>query len=313
MTTVHNKTVINIETGAVVFDDAFQWSGPVVHTGGGKAPKTQVVQPPPPTQEEIEARQMSNFMAKMQMNEMGYEANPSNRTQAQIDSDIAYRQNILDTGLNQGNKIDEAERTGTQAAIDAFRNEKPGAGGFRKRALTQEEIDQADLEKKIMARFREDLDKRPGQVSPEEEAALNELYVSEQSKMDEELQRFAIESSGSRGLSMGDTPLAREVLRAKSRGQTELGVARAGSKLQFAEKERLFNQGLASWRSDLQQQRMSNLMAAQGQAGNTAIGFMNARGNLKPGMFQGAGGGGSNVGGIVSGVGAAVGGIAAAF
>ena len=161
-----------------------------------------------------------------------------------------------------------------------------------------------------MARFKADLNKKPGEISPQEESALNTLYGAEQSKMDEELQRFAVEQSGARGLSLNDTPLAREVLLAKGRGQTELGAARASSKLQFAEKERLFNQGLSQWRADLNQQRMANLMAAGGQAGNTAMGFMNARGNLRSG---GSAGSPSQIGGIMGGVGAAVGGIAAAF
>lgn len=261
MQQIHRKTIIDIETGAVVYDDAVQWRGPVVQAGG-KAPKAAKV--PPPSAEEIEQRQIAN---------------------------LASRQSLYDQGF------------------ETYKDDS-GALQLRKRELTPQEMEQQQLETDIMARFRKDLNKKPGEVSPEEQSALDTLYGSEQSKMDEELQRFAVESAGSRGLSMGDTPLAREVLLAKQRGQTELGAARASSKLQFAEKERLFNQGLSQWRADLQQQRMSNLMAAGGQAGNTATGFMNARGNLRSGGSAGSAG---NAGAIASGIGGVAMGIGAAF
>jgi hypothetical protein len=259
---IHTKTIIDIETGVVLYDDGYFYSGPIAEV---KGPKVKTVAPPPPSTEEVEQRQLSNLVSKMALGEQGYEV------------------------YNEGGQLQ-----------------------LRKRALTPEEQQQSDIEAKMQRRFMEELDRMPGQVSPEQQKALDELYGAEQSKMDEELQRFAVEQSGARGLSMNDTPLAREVLLAKGRGQTELGAARASSKLNFAEKERMFNQGLSQWRSDLQQQRLSNLMGAGGQAGNAAIGFMNARANLKPSMFQGAGGG-SQAGAIAGGVGAAVGGIAMAF
>ena len=299
MQKIHQKTIIVIETGAVVYDDAYLWAGLIAEAG--KAPKMKMAQPPPPSAEEIEQRQLSNMISKLSLNQMGYDT----VTGALSEEEKAPL-------YAEWNKLNAAGEN--QARQDELSGQIHGTGGTRlkKRALTPEEQQQADLEKKMMDRFSEELNRRPGEVSPEQEKALNELYGSEQSKMDEELQRFAVEQAGSRGLSMGDTPYARELLRAKSAGQTELGAARASSKLNFAEKERLFNQGLAQWKGDLQQQRLANLMGLGGQSSNTAIGFMNARANLKPTPY-GGGGGGSQMGSIIGGVGSAVGGIAMAM
>jgi len=296
---IHRKTIINIETGVVVFDAVELWNGPIILAGGAKAPKTQMVQAPPPSEEEIQQRQMSNLISKISLDQQGYSEGTG-----------GY-EHYLKYGKDQGKTYTNEEQylaDNPEVAASGY-----GQKGLFRRAPTAAEQQQTDLEQKMQDRFMEELNRRPGEISPEQDTALNTLYGSEQSKMDEELRQFAVEQAGSRGLSMSDTPYARELLKAKSAGQTELGVARASSKLNFAEKERLFNQGLAQWRGDLQQQRLANLMGAGGQAGNTAIGFMNARANLKPTPFQGAAGGGSQVGSIVGGVGAAVGGIAMAF
>lgn len=293
---IHTKTIINIETGTVVYDDAYIDVGPVA-LAGGKKPKTQMVQAPPPSQDEIEQRQLSNTLSKISLQQQGY-----------AEGTGGY-EHYLQYGKGEGRKYEsESQYLADNPDVAAVYSDVK----MRRRAPTKEEQGQIDFEEKMQKRFMDELDKRPGEISPEQEKALNELYGSEQSKMDEELSRFAVEQAGSRGLSMSDTPYARELLRAKSAGQTELGSARAASKLNFAEKERMFNQGLAQWRGDLQQQRLANLMGSQGQSANTAIGFMNARANLKPTPYT-SGGSPSQAGAIAGGVGAAVGGIAMAF
>jgi hypothetical protein len=309
MQKIHKKTIIDIETNTVVCDNSEIYHGPVVYAGGGKVPKNKVVAPPPPSAEETELQRMSLFTNKLGLEQAGYEENRSEPSVTDPGERSAMEQEYQQLLQSKsGSAADGARMNEINAALYGG-----PSTGYRKRALTSEEQRQANIEAKIMAKFEADLDKQPGEVSPEQQRALDEMYNVEQGKMDEELARFAVEQSGARGLSLNDTPLAREVLRAKSQGQRELGVARTQGKLNFAEKDRLFNQGMAQWKSDLQQQRFSNLMGLQGQSSNSAIGFMNARANLKPSMFQGASGGGSQVGGIVSGVGAAVGGIAAAF
>lgn len=184
---------------------------------------------------------------------------------------------------------------------------------MQRRALTAEEQRDKDMDALIQQRMFEELQKKPGEVSPAQQKALDELYGAEQSKMDEELKRFAVESAGARGISATDTPLARELFLAKGRGQTELGAARATAKLNFADKERLFQQGASQWRQDLAQQRFANLAGLGGGLSQQSIGFMGARAGLKPSVYQSGGGGGSNVGGIISGAGAAVGGVAMAL
>lgn len=251
---IHYKTITDIATRAVLYDDVVNYEGPIALCG---APKIKMAQPPPPTVEETEQRQLTNAATKASMLASGYET---------------YR-------------------------------DSSGTLQLRPRALTPEEEEERMQDKIIRSRLTEELKRRPGEVSPEQEEALGTLYGSEEQKMNEALSRFAVEQSGARGLSLGDTPLAREVLRAKALGQSELGVARAGSKLNFAERERLFTQGLADWRRDLQQQQMANLMAQGAGAGQVAVGLMGARGNLKPTPYQRGGGGvGSIIGGIGSGI-----------
>lgn len=183
---------------------------------------------------------------------------------------------------------------------------------LQKRDKTQEELDDDEINKMITGRLKDELKRGAGEVSPEQEKALGTLYDAEQSKMDEELRRFAIEQGAARGISASDTPLARELFLAKGRGQTELGAARASSKLNFADRERLFAQGMGDWSQQLRQQKFANLAGLQGQTQNAAIGFMNARGGLKP-TPVGGGGGGSPIGGIIGGLGSALGGAAVAF
>ena len=115
MQIIHDKTIINIETWAVVYDDAFEWDGPVAHVGG-KAPKAPKV--PPPTAEETEQRQIANLASRQSLYDQGFET---------------YKDNA-------------------------------GALQLRPRARTADETSQEQLERDIMARFRADLHKKPGEV-----------------------------------------------------------------------------------------------------------------------------------------------------
>lgn len=174
-------------------------------------------------------------------------------------------------------------------------------GGFRKRSLTPAEQEEQEFNQLMIKRGREQLLREPGEVSSAQQKALDELYGVEQSKMDEELARFAVEQSGARGLSLGDTPLAREVLLAKQRGQTALGGARAGSKLNFAEKERLFGQGQREWQESLNQQRLANLTRTGSQAGQFSGGLYAGRYGWRPTYPSGGGRGGFPIGAAITG------------
>ena len=70
MQKIHRKTIINIDSGDVVYDDVFQWSGPMAQAGG-KAPKAAKV--PPPTEEETEQRQIANLASRQSLLDQGYE------------------------------------------------------------------------------------------------------------------------------------------------------------------------------------------------------------------------------------------------
>jgi hypothetical protein len=154
---------------------------------------------------------------------------------------------------------------------------------LRKRELTPEEqTRQGKLQEMEDLAFSQ----LTGKISPEQEALIEKSYGRAESEGNEDIKRFMIEQAGARGMELGDTPLTREIARAKADLTLGLGSAKAASKLNLGQMEREFGLSLGSFREGLRNQSFTNRLNIGGQMGQTGVGFMGARGGLKPSFSQ---------------------------
>lgn len=262
---VYKRLIIDIASNKVLYQEPFEYAGPIAHMKGKKA-KMKKIEAPPASFEETEFRRQSLSAQKLAMHEQGYEWNSK-------------------------------------------------TGEFEKRPLSlleqQEEQDRQDLYKNAIAKMKMNL----GEVTPAQEEAINRVYNAADIRGRRDIGEFLTEQRGARGLSIEDTPIAREAARAISEHSLGLESAKAASKFNVGEAERMFGERGLATQENLRQRRFQNIFNVGGQTGGQTIGFMQARAGLKPTIYQKPGssgflgsGGLGLIGGALQGAGAFFGG-----
>ena len=116
---IYNKLVLDIETGLVLDEDSFEYSGPIAHCGGGGAAPIVM---PSPTEEALNAAQLQMLQDQRTsqkelepfiLESMGYTRNASGQIVKGPDTaeDILLRKQLALSGYDKtGNKLTEEQR-----------------------------------------------------------------------------------------------------------------------------------------------------------------------------------------------------------
>jgi hypothetical protein len=181
--------------------------------------------------------------------------------------------------------------------FDIIRDDDGNIVDIKRKPLTPEEIEAQEFERDLIARAREQL---LGQPSEETRELVGKTFESTRTRGTDELQRFAIQQAGSRGLRLSDSPIGETSLRAKADLEAQLASAEAGALLNVGERERIFAQSLREFQNQLEQQKFVNQLNLAGRAGQ----FGAQQGATRASLFrpQVIGGGGSVLGGIAGGL-----------
>jgi hypothetical protein len=171
-----------------------------------------------------------------------------------------------------------------------------------------------------------------GQISPELSGLVDQSYAYEQQKALQDIQKFAIESAGSKGLNITDTPIGQPLLQAGSDVVANMASKRAGSKLnernislnralqqtgmgldqrnQFGnlafgtrqqttgaiESNLARSQALREFSEGLRQRKIDNLMRAAQMQQQFGLGLYGPRFGASSSTQTGGGGGGGGIG-----------------
>ncbi len=146
-----------------------------------------------------------------------------------------------------------------------------------KRDPTPEQAEQAQFDKDLRARIRESV---LGDISPETRELVGETFTSAREQGEADIQRFARELAGERGLNLFDSPIAKEALLAEGRLATGLRSAEATSLLNVGERSKEFGLGLGKFREDLRQRAFVNRLNLAGQLGQFGLGLGQNRASL---------------------------------
>ncbi len=152
---------------------------------------------------------------------------------------------------------------------------------------------------------------KPPELSPEQKSLLDTTYGAAQTSGQQEIDRYARELAGSRGLALSDSPVAREALLQTGNLQTQLQGSKAAAQLNMPQQQQIFGESVRQFQEQLKQNAIANRMAIAAQAGNTGLGMAGYRANTAPrtstttgslgmgGVFQGMGA----AGGLMQGLG----------
>lgn len=175
------------------------------------------------------------------------------------------------------------------------------------RELTDEEKLRKQLEDQVYDQSLRALESgASGGINPEVRALLDQIYAEREREGTEALRRFGVEMAGSRGLNLSDTPVAAPLLREMANLQSQLGASKAQDILGQNAATLQRAQALREFQQNLQQQKLSNLFASSGAAGQMATQLYGIRRGNPKRVKQTVSGGG---GGLFSGLGALAGGL----
>ncbi len=194
-----------------------------------------------------------------------------------------------------------------------------------KRALTPEEESDKAFEAKMKQYVQ---DQMTGTISPETRALVGNVYQSQRDAGNSEIDRFARESAGARGMDLTtDSPAMREASMAKGNLEGQLRGAESASLLNGAQAQQIFAANYNQFQQQLTQQAFANRQAMQGGYNQTAHQFAQMR-SMQPtqqskttsfqtggngfmgtlgGFMQGITGGGGLTGGLAGGLGGLLG------
>lgn len=237
--------------------------------GGSKTQKsTTTVSMPPPTAEEERAKMLANLINEVNLYEAGYElAGPDEAAQGKISELQKEYDERYSASVSSGQKDDRLNQ------LDAEIKKLQG-GSLRKRALTPEEEtrQKRNLELEELAYNR-----LKGVADPETQRLVAETYQGQRESGNKELERFLGEQAASRGMSLNDSPLLREVGIQKSDLETRLRGAEAGSLLDVGSRNQLFGAALREFQEGLRQQAFINRAAIGESYSQTASGLARLR------------------------------------
>ncbi len=148
-----------------------------------------------------------------------------------------------------------------------------------KRPLTAQEQQDADFDTKMKKYVQ---DQMTGVVSDETRKLVGDIYQSQREAGNSEIDRFARESAGARGLDLTtDSPAMREASLAKGNLEGQLGGAQAASLLNQGNAQQLFAANYNQFQQQLQQQAFVNRQAMAGGFNQNAQQFAQMR-SLQP-------------------------------
>jgi hypothetical protein len=161
----------------------------------------------------------------------------------------------------------------------------------------------AQLEQDARNKELEDLAfaKLKGTISDEDRRMVGDTFQAQRDAGNMELNRYASEMAGARGLDVTDSPFQRELGIQKQGLETGLRGAEAASLLDVGNRQQIFGQALREFSTGLNQQALMNRMAMGQGATQSALSQMSSR------YGMGASGGGGGNGLMGAGLGAASG------
>ena len=278
----YSKIVIDITTDRVLEKIPLNYTGPIIDLkGGSKQSSTTTVNIPPPTQEETQARAMSNYINELSLADQGYVFAPSGPPPTGPEW-----QSIGGRWLRKKTEADfTPEERRDKEINDLYSN-------------------------KLLERARAGFG-----ATPEEKAQIEKIYGTQRTKGKESIRQFMAELSGSRGMDISSsTPMARELARASGELEEGLGAAQSASELDFGERARNFGQEMRSFQEGLHQRAFENRMNIGGAYGNQAsnLGQMRYGSASQTSTSKTKGGGGGfNLGGLLGGAGSMMSGMGA--
>lgn len=125
---------------------------------------------------------------------------------------------------------------------------------------------QKQLEEKATANLLARITGQAPVLSPEEQARLDTIYGTAQSRGEADLMRFGQDIAAQRGMTVADSPIGAELLRQRRMFGEGLAAQRAESALNLGQAEAGFNQSLAQFQSNLRQQALANRLAMAGMS-----------------------------------------------
>lgn len=142
-------------------------------------------------------------------------------------------------------------------------------------------------------------------ITPEQRALIEQVYGAQRSAGQEQLDRYASQLAGARGMMVSDSPIGNELLRRKAAMEEQLGGSQAQATLGYGQFQQQFQESRRQFQSQLKQQSLLNRMAMGQQALGLGEFLLGNRYGLGPatkkskttGTSTGGGGGGSAAGG----------------
>jgi len=148
---------------------------------------------------------------------------------------------------------------------------------LRKLPPTAEQTADQEFEQKLKAYTQQRL--LGGPVDPQTQALVGQVYDASRSKGTSQIDAFAREQAGAKGLDLTtDSPAMRESLMAKSNLETGLGGAQAASLLDQGNAQQIFAAQLNQFQQALQQQAFQNKSAMAGGYNQSAMQMAQIRG-----------------------------------
>ncbi len=274
--------------------------------------KTEVVVPPPPepTPAETRQNQLTNQLLELNISSQGFEIEEGPEGPRIVERELTPEQ--------QERKEKDAERD--LALTDLIFKQLEEAGGGK---LTERQQQIKDLTEERQ------LEALSGVPSERTKELVGETFESARTMGEEDIQRFATELAGRRGLERTDDPVSGAAFKAQTDLTTGLRSAEAGALLDVGQRNQLFGQNLREFQAGLNLDRLNSVMsvadfqnALRQQAtqnrmalGTAASGLAGQSGALRASLFQpqlvkstSAG-----IGPLLSGLGGLAGGVAGFF
>jgi len=172
-----------------------------------------------------------------------------------------------------------AERRTQESIADLFEIQADVAGGiaqiitdlFPKSAELQEaqltalqnEIGQIESDSTLRAALNEkalaQAEGRAPFLSPDQQLRVDQVFSRQREVGTRNIQQFAEEQAGRRGLNLTDTPIAQESLRQVQELESNIGAAQAGAELNLFSADRAFFESIRQFQEGLEQSRLLNV------------------------------------------------------
>ena len=206
--------------------------------GGGDEEVTMKTEVPPKTEEELTLLRKQTELLDLQLTEI-------------------KRQNEALTEVFPAQK--ELLKAQTDAALQQVQLFK-SAIPLLEPTDTQKEIQRLSDEKALAV-----LQGKAPQLSPEQQANVDQIYASAEAEGQRGLRRFSEELASSRGLSLTDTPVADVAVREARNLSQGLAGAKAAATLNVGQAQQQFDESVRQFQETLKQQAYQNRLSLIGR------------------------------------------------